>query len=274
MSYYSPSTKGWNSEHNRSSSTNPSMGLDHSNAAIDLSHQENGGDAERFSLYNMPRPPLNAPVDTEEDSDDEDENGDNNNEENNEDGEDGDEEEGEENGEDGDGNNMSTIGNLRKAQNEAEQNQESESKENAAEVVAGKTFKLGTYTLYSLSWKFMYELWCLPILYLWFHAFMKYVGFSKNFCAFVDPNKPEEVREMILKNKDKDSFPWMLNCFLLSMVVILVLVLVAIICYIIVKYHSMSLIQKAKLMPGVAIELIKGGPEEAFQYALESILGE
>jgi hypothetical protein len=221
----------------------------------------------------LPRPNYSPSLQMRDDLDDEE------NQENDDYGDDIENEEGDdeivddEDNEDGDNEEGSPIGDLRKAQNEARQNKESETKEDVAQVVAEKKFKLITYTLYSLSWKFMYELCCLPILYLWTHFLLRYVGSFKSFCAFVDPNSPEGIKEIISKDEDKTDHLWMSNYLLLSTVIILILTLLAILIYIIIRTMNLSFWDKVGVAADVGKSFITGGGiEEAFSKYLEKIL--
>lgn len=153
-------------------------------------------------------------------------------------------------------------------------NQAKEESKESSVSPESKGFRLITYKLYSLSWKFMYSLYLLPIIYLWIHFLVKYLGFFKGFSNFVNPFAPAGLKDELTKDEGGNTdLGWMIVFICLSVVVLAIITLLIIIIYIIIQYQQMSLSDKAILMPGVAVELITGGPDEAIMYALESILG-
>lgn len=166
----------------------------------------------------------------------------------------------------------SIVRDWRSTKQAASNKTKSDSKGALANSVASG-FRFGTYKLYCMSWRFIYYVF--PILYLWIHFLIRYVGSFKSFSDFANPFAPATLQTEIQRDdKNNTDIGWMIVFILLSFVVLALLALLAILIYIMVKYISLDFWERVKLAPGTVWHLIKGGPEEAFEYALEKLLKE
>lgn len=133
--------------------------------------------------------------------------------------------------------------------------------------------KLGTHRLYSLSWSNMLNLFFLPIFYLWFHFWVKYVGSFKAFSEFSSPFGSSEIKDVLEKGEDgKIDYGWMLAFICLSAALIAVIFLVMVLLYILMQWNQMSVLERIKAAIGAGYAAATGGLDEAFGYFLEKLL--
>lgn len=166
----------------------------------------------------------------------------------------------------------SDVGRFRASLNAARQIV-SGKKAKALQEAVERASRLGTHKLYSLSWANMLDLFFLPIFYLWFHFWVKYIGSFKAFSEFSSPFPSSEIKDVLEKGEDgKTDYGWMLAFICLSAALIAVIFLVMVFLYILIKFNSMTLPQRIEMAVGAGVELATGGLGEAFAYCLEKLL--